>query len=417
MGDYTTIRVDYEYSRHRAESFRRFQHERKFWDCKVNVGTETLLCHSVIISALSPVIEEMIQANVREGKEKQITFDDIQPEVMRKITNYMYTGSVDIPRELVLEVVQVCEELKIEDLKERCLYRVPDILSPQVAMGWMRYAHENKLLSILDSCKRYVSDSFLEVTKEKVFIKLTLDELKTTLLELSNAVPPDHLLTSVLSWIKYDKESRKLALDYTLGYLKLKECTTQFLNESTKEHIEIFRCNPEFNHKVTHILHSRRLRIVVIGGLCIGGNAKVSNVKSWKLLSETQFVDITETLNDLIIRGQSICLYDWNKLVLIGGIDTNVCAIFDMSTNKWKKIQRLKYHCQRSASLCILQQIYVFGGDLPIEEGKSRKWLNRVAFLNIEQKHAKWQSAPAMPSPLKYPKVTNNKNTCLSDGR
>ena len=252
MSDNITIRIDKDYRRNIGESFSRFQDERKFWDCKITVGAETLYYHSVIVASLSPVIEKMIKTKVRDESVKEIIFDDIQTSVMRKITNYMYTGAVNIPRELVLEVVQVCDELKIEDLKERCLYRVPDILSPQTAVGWMRYAHKHALLSIFDSCKRYVSDSFLEITKEKEFIRLSLDDLNTTLQLLNDAVSPENLFTSVLSWINYDKKSRKNALDYTSGYLKLKECNKQFLSESTKEHVEIFRSNPEFNKRVCY---------------------------------------------------------------------------------------------------------------------------------------------------------------------
>ena len=171
MRDYIAIKVDKDYSRNRAESFSRFKNERKFWDCKIIVGTETLYCHSFIVSSLNQVIEEMIETKIKDGSEKAITFEDIKPQVMRKITNYMYTGCVNIPNEHILEVVQVCDELKIKDLKERCLYRVPEILCPQTATGWMLYAHKHELLSILDSCKRYVSDSFLEVTKEEHFIQ------------------------------------------------------------------------------------------------------------------------------------------------------------------------------------------------------------------------------------------------------
>ena len=169
----------------------------------------------------------MIETKLKEGSEKEITFENIKPEVMRKIINYMYTGCVDIPRELLLEVVQVCDELKIEDLKERCIYRVPDILSPQTALGWMKYAHEHELLSIYDSCKRFVSDSFLEVTKEKEFIRLSLDELKSTVHEMNDVVSPDNLLMATLSWIHHDTKSREKALDYTLDYLELTECGTE----------------------------------------------------------------------------------------------------------------------------------------------------------------------------------------------
>ena len=131
MSDHITIGVDEDYRKNIATSFRCFQNENKFWDCKISVGRETLYCHSIIISSLSPVIEEMLETKIREGSEKEITSEDIQPDVMRKITHYMYTGSVTIQKEQIREVIEVCDELKIEDLRERCLYRVPEILSPK----------------------------------------------------------------------------------------------------------------------------------------------------------------------------------------------------------------------------------------------------------------------------------------------
>ena len=198
MTDYITIRVDKDYRRNIATTFSRLQHEKKFWDCKIILGPETLYCHSYIVSSLSSVIEEMIDTKIRDGDEKEITFEDIQPDVMRKITNYMYTGSISIPKELALEVVQVCDELKIEDLKERCLYRVPEILSPQTAIGWLKYARKHELDSICDSCERYISYSFSDMGKEKFFIKCSLDELKSTLQDLNGIVSPKKLLTFCL---------------------------------------------------------------------------------------------------------------------------------------------------------------------------------------------------------------------------
>ena len=310
MNDNISIRIDKDYSRNIATSFGRFQHEKKFWDCKITAGTETLYCHSYIVSSLSPVIEEMIESKIRDGSEKEITFDNIHPEVMRKITNYMYAGSLNIPQELVLEVVQVCDELNVEDLKERCLYRVPEILSPQTAIRWLKYARKHELDSICDSCERYISHSFSDIGKEKFFIRCSLDELKTTLQDLNGVVSQEDLLTSVLSWINFDKKSRKKALDYTSGYLKLKECRKQFLTDSAKVHIDLFQSNPEFNCRVTHILHLKKLTVVVIGGIFKRGEKYPFNIKGWKLGSETQFMEITELPGALLNKDPTICRYD-----------------------------------------------------------------------------------------------------------
>ena len=405
MSDHITLRVDKDYTRNKATSFNRFQHEKKFWDCKIIAGTETLYCHSYIVSSLSPVIEEMLETKIRDGSEKEITFDNIHPQVMRKITNYMYTGSVNIPKELVLEVVQVCDELKIEDLKERCLYRVPEILSPQTAIGWLRYARKHELDSICESCERYISYSFSDIGKEKFFIRCSLDDLKTTLQDLNGVVSPEKLLTSVLSWINYDKTSRKKALDYTSGYLELKECREQFLTDTAKVHIDIFQSNPEFNRRVKHLLHPRKLMVVVIGGIYKRGERHYANRNTWKLASETHFVEITEIPGGLLSRGPSICYYDLNNLILTGGDRADVCVMFDMSTKKWKQMKNLKRQSRCHASVCILQQLFIFGGDMSMKA--SMEWLTSVDFLNLEQEHGVWHPAPPMPSGLEFPLITN----------
>ena len=388
MSDNITIRVDMDYSRNIATSFSRFQHKKKFWDCKIIAGTETLYCHSYIVSSLSPVIEEMIQTKIRDGSEKEITFEDIQPNVVRKITNYMYRGSVNIPQELVLEVVKVCDDLKIEDLKEKCLFRVPEILSPQTAMDWLKYARKHKLDSICESCERYISHSFSDITKEKFFIKCSLDELKSTLQDLRGVVSPENLLTSVLSWISYDKKSRKKALDYTSGYLDLKECRKEFLTDSEKMHIDIFQNNPEFNQRVTHLLRSRKLTVVVIGGGFLRGGEKYLCTKGWKLVSETQFAEVTEIPWELLGRGPSICFYDRNKLILTGGEHGHICVMLDMSTKKWKKMKNLKRRRGGHGSVCILQQLFIFGGDMSMRPHP--EWLTSVEYLNLVEEHGEW---------------------------
>ena len=285
------------------------------------------------------------------------------------------------------------------------MYRVPEILSPQTAIGWLRYARKHELDSICESCERYISYSFSDIGKEKFFIRCSLDELKTTLLDLNSVVSPENLLTSVLSWINYDKRSRKKALDYTSGYLELKECGKQFLTDSAKVHIDIFQGNPEFNRIVTHLLHPIKLTVVVIGGLFKRGANYYGNTIGFKLGSETQFVEITDLPTKLLERRPSICFYDLRKLILTGGAHTDVCVMFDMSTKKWKKMKNLTEQRYGHVSVCILQQLVIFGGYK--SKRAPQEWSACVEYLNIEPENGVWQSAPPMPSALVFLKITN----------
>ena len=266
-------------------------------------------------------------------------------------------------------------------------------------MGWLKYARKHELDSICESCGRYISYSFSDIRKEKFFIRCSLDELKSTIQDLKGVVSPQQILTSVLLWINYDKQSRKKALDYTSVYQRLEECGKQFLTNSAKVHIDIIQSNPEFNRRLTHILHPRKLTVVVIGGALKRGENDYANENVWNLRSETQFVEIAVRPAKLLGRHPSMWYYDFNKLILTGGHHADICVILDMSTKKWKKMTDLRYPRRSHASVSIFQQLFIFGGN--------PEWSTSVEYLNIEQGHGVWRSAPPMPSVLKYPKVTN----------
>ena len=60
----------------------------------------------------------------------------------------------------------------------------------------------------------------------------------------------------------------------------------------------------------------------------------------------------------------------------------------------------------RHASVCILQQLFIFGGDV-CATGGPVEWGTSVEYLNIELEHGVWQSAPPMPSALEYPQIAS----------
>ena len=105
------------------------------------------------------------------------------------------------------------------------------------------------------------------------------------------------------------------------------------------------------------------------------------------------------------MRTPSICYYDCKKLILTGGLHTDVCVMLDMSVKEWKRMTSLKRLRARHASVCIMQQLFIFGGDTLMRY--PGKWSTSVEFLNIKQDHGVWQSAPPMPTALELLTITS----------
>ena len=144
---------------------------------------------------------------------------------------------------------------------------------------------------------------------------------------------------------------------------------------------------------------------MVMGGAIQKGDKANYNSICWKLGSETQFISITDIPDDLLRGGPAICHCDWNKLILAGGLGTDVCVMFDMSTKKWKKMKNLKDPRLGHVSVSILKQLFIFGGDKSMR--RPAEWSTSVEYLNIEQEHGVWHAAPPIPSAVVNPRITN----------
>ena len=118
-------------------------------------------------------------------------------------------------------------------------------------------------------------------------------------------------------------------------------------------------------------------------------------------------MDVPEIPGDLLSWWPAICHYDWNKLILTGGCRAVICVMLDMSTKTWKKIKKLRRPRCRHVSVCILQQLFIFGGDTTKRGPQPQGWSASVEYLNIEQENRMWQSATSMPSALAVPKLTS----------
>ena len=144
------------HSKRQSDKFSAFLDEKKFTDCKITAQNETILCHAVIISASSPVLERMLESEMKEGLNQEIIFDTIHPDIMKKMILFMYTGTVTAKKDQVLEIVLVSDYLQIDGIKECCLEVLLDILSPANVVGWMQWTALFQLDDIAFKCKKFI---------------------------------------------------------------------------------------------------------------------------------------------------------------------------------------------------------------------------------------------------------------------
>ncbi|XP_073838189.1 uncharacterized protein [Musca autumnalis] len=82
-------------------------------------GTE-LKAHKLILGTRSEVFAAMFRNDFLENQTSRITIDDINANVLKEMLKYLYTGDVNIPKEMASELLVVANKYAVMDLQEMC---------------------------------------------------------------------------------------------------------------------------------------------------------------------------------------------------------------------------------------------------------------------------------------------------------
>ena len=96
---------------------------KKFSDVKIISGNEEFHCHRIILSARSPVFEAMFRSDMIENNSEEVCIQDIDPEVVREILHFIYTGAPStetVMEEIGKELLGAAEMYQLDLLKNKC---------------------------------------------------------------------------------------------------------------------------------------------------------------------------------------------------------------------------------------------------------------------------------------------------------
>merc|ERR1712098_223556 len=134
-------------------------HDTEFSDVVVKCGGINFECHKVVLAVASPVFKTMLTSNMQEEINNEIKIDDIKPEVMTELLEFIYTGrssnldqfSVDLliaaDKYGIVSMKMLCEEILINSLGlENCfsLLIMSDTSSPNIKKSALKFVIENK---------------------------------------------------------------------------------------------------------------------------------------------------------------------------------------------------------------------------------------------------------------------------------
>ena len=94
------------YSDRLARRFLQLRIDGEHTDFRLLSGNKSFDCHKAILSANSDVLRAMMKSHTAEASQGEVRMDNVPPPVVELLFNYMYTGELRIPSDLLQSTVK-----------------------------------------------------------------------------------------------------------------------------------------------------------------------------------------------------------------------------------------------------------------------------------------------------------------------
>jgi len=151
-----------------------FLNKKNGYDVIIKCGDQEFYCHKFMLAARSPVFEAMFFSNMAENKSGTVNVEDVDPDVMIEVLQYIYTGcSLNIDKH-AMAILAASEKYLIEQLKGCCEDHLSGILDVENCVELLLLGERNNakdlkkaaLVFLTDNMTKFIAGDWKEKLKD-----------------------------------------------------------------------------------------------------------------------------------------------------------------------------------------------------------------------------------------------------------
>ncbi|XP_007444631.2 kelch-like protein 40 [Python bivittatus] len=238
---------------------------QKFLDCILKVKGKEFPCHRLVLAACSPYFRALFLSDIDESKKREVSLEDVDPEVMSKILHYIYTSELEITEQNVQDIFSVAN-----------MFQIPSIFTVCVSFLQKRLCLSNCLaifrLGLMLDCPRlavaardFICDRFSIVSRDEEFCQFSPDELIAIISSDSLNIEKEELVFEVvMKWATAkDHESRVKALPVVFESIRFRLMDKGYFREKVEKNT-VIKSSPELLKKIQMVkdAHEGKLTLV-----------------------------------------------------------------------------------------------------------------------------------------------------------
>lgn len=353
------------------DGLRELLEEKKFVDCNLKAGDQSLPCHRLILSACSPYFREYFLSEQSEEKKKEVVLDNVDPITLDLIVKYLYSASIDLNDTNVQDIFALASRFQIPSVFTVCVSYLQKRLAVGNSLAILRLGLLLDCPRLALSARDFVSDHFVEICKEEDFMQLAPHEL-------ISVISPDNLniekesvvFEAVMRWVRAEKENRVKSLGEVFDCIRFRLLEEKYF----KEHVEkddIIKSNPDLMKKI------KVIKDAFAGKLPEPTKSSEKSAKGGEVNGDVGDEDLLPGyLNDIPRHGMFV-----KDLILL--INDTASVAYDPTENECY-LAALSEQIPRNHSSVVTKQkqVYAVGGLYVDEENKEQPF--QSYFFQVE---------------------------------
>ncbi|XP_019384794.1 PREDICTED: kelch-like protein 40 [Crocodylus porosus] len=369
----------------------------KFLDCVLKVKGQEFPCHRLVLAACSPYFRAMFLSDMEESKKKEISLENVDPDVLGKILHYIYTSELEITEKNVQDIFSVANMFQIPSIFTICVSFLQKRLCLSNCLAIFRLGLMLDCARLAVAARDFICDRFALISRDEEFKQLSPDELIAIISNDSlNIEKEETVFEVVMKWAAAkDQEDRVKALPVVFESIRFRLMPQDYLRDQVEKQA-VVKSSPDLLKKLQMVkdAHEGKLTVVRKKKVKKSGDKKPEDaVVNGALDEEDDKEDdvFPGILNDTMRFG--MFLHD-----LIFMVSDSGAVAYDPTANECYFASLSAQIPKNHVSLVTREnQIFVVGGLYYNEDNKEDPMSSY--FLQYDHLDSDWLGMPPLPSP------------------
>uniref|UniRef100_A0A1A9ZNW4 Kelch-like protein diablo n=1 Tax=Glossina pallidipes TaxID=7398 RepID=A0A1A9ZNW4_GLOPL len=272
----------------------------------------------------------------------QAVCEDVNINVVETLVEYVYTGTITLTEDNVEELLITSDLFQIDWVKKECENFLESIMNSSNCFQIWRLADMTSCKSLRDVAHKYILGHFDDLFESEELLLLRFKEIKELITDDHLSVrSEDNVYKTVLNWVKYDQNNRKVHLVELMSYIRLHLISPPFLrnNVSTEP---LLKEDPKYDKL---LLDAAFYQLTPVNERkCVPGRVRIKKIPEC----------CNENFHVFLLGGNEPddCLHRQH----------NRCKVYDFSRRKLVSIANMNSRRSSNSAIALNGFIYSVGG-------------------------------------------------------